>query len=266
MAMLLKYGSKGQEVKRLQSLLGGLTVDGDFGTLTQSRLQSVQLGLGLNPDGVAGWKTQSALKMPIYCGVDVSRYQYVIEWPLVPHDQVQFAFIRATQGTTYVDSYFMPNRDGAWSAGIPAGFYHFAEVFKPWRDNLDNFCFAVQKLRSTDLPPVLDLENESIDATCTPAETRDWAQQWLETCQDRLGKRPLLYTGISFLKEHVDKGAGLSYYADLWASRWSTEEPEVLETQEWSKWSVWQYTNQGKIPGITKNTVDLDYMSSTYKY
>ncbi|MEO4005790.1 hypothetical protein [Flavobacterium sp. CAU 1735] len=39
---VLKYGVRGEEVKELQQRLGGLVVDGIFGTKTQSRLKSVK--------------------------------------------------------------------------------------------------------------------------------------------------------------------------------------------------------------------------------
>lgn len=58
----LKKGSKGQEVKELQSILGGLTVDGDFGTKTESALKEWQKGNGLTADGIYGTKSQAKMQ------------------------------------------------------------------------------------------------------------------------------------------------------------------------------------------------------------
>ena len=63
--ILVKKGSKGEFVKKLQSLLNKngahLDVDGDFGTLTESAVIEYQARHDLKKDGVAGVKTWNAL-------------------------------------------------------------------------------------------------------------------------------------------------------------------------------------------------------------
>jgi len=54
--MLLKSGSKGEDVKKLQENLG-LNADGDFGLKTETAVKSFQTKNGLTPDGVVGPKT-----------------------------------------------------------------------------------------------------------------------------------------------------------------------------------------------------------------
>lgn len=54
--MLLKKGSKGDDVKKLQSKLG-LNADGDFGQKTEDAVKSFQTKNGLTPDGVVGPNT-----------------------------------------------------------------------------------------------------------------------------------------------------------------------------------------------------------------
>ncbi len=54
--MLLKSGSKGEDVKKLQEKLG-LTADGDFGLKTETAVKAFQTKNGLTPDGVVGPKT-----------------------------------------------------------------------------------------------------------------------------------------------------------------------------------------------------------------
>lgn len=54
--MTLKLGSEGEQVKKLQSLLG-LKTDGKFGPATESALKSWQKKNGLESDGIAGQKT-----------------------------------------------------------------------------------------------------------------------------------------------------------------------------------------------------------------
>lgn len=61
----LKTGDKGQEVRNLQQILNtkgySLTVDGDFGPLTQAAVKNFQRANGLTDDGVVGPKTWEKL-------------------------------------------------------------------------------------------------------------------------------------------------------------------------------------------------------------
>lgn len=54
--MLLRVGSKGEDVKKLQSKLG-LGSDGIFGKGTEEAVKSFQLKNGLTPDGIVGEQT-----------------------------------------------------------------------------------------------------------------------------------------------------------------------------------------------------------------
>lgn len=54
--MLLKVGSKGEDVKKLQQKLG-LGSDGIFGKGTEAAVKNFQTKTGLNPDGIVGEQT-----------------------------------------------------------------------------------------------------------------------------------------------------------------------------------------------------------------
>lgn len=58
--MLLKIGSKNDDVKKLQEKLG-LTADGVFGKNTEESVKSFQTKNGLNPDGIVGEGTWSKM-------------------------------------------------------------------------------------------------------------------------------------------------------------------------------------------------------------
>ena len=51
--MLLKNGSRGEEVKQLQTLLG-LSADGNFGPMTETKVKEWQAKNGLTADGIVG--------------------------------------------------------------------------------------------------------------------------------------------------------------------------------------------------------------------
>ena len=60
-------------------------------------------------------------------GTDVSGYQPAnINWTGVKNDGVSFAWVKATEGTYYVNPNFTSQLPGAASAGVYVGAYHFA--------------------------------------------------------------------------------------------------------------------------------------------
>ena len=58
--MLLKVGSRGEDVKKLQAKLG-LGADGVFGKGTEEAVKAFQLKSGLTPDGLVGEGTWNKL-------------------------------------------------------------------------------------------------------------------------------------------------------------------------------------------------------------
>jgi peptidoglycan hydrolase-like protein with peptidoglycan-binding domain len=56
----LSAGAKGPDVAQLQSYLGSLKVDGDFGPLTQARVKAFQASVGLPATGTADARTWTA--------------------------------------------------------------------------------------------------------------------------------------------------------------------------------------------------------------
>ena len=59
--MLLKRGSKGEEVRKLQTMLGNLDVDGIFGKKTEAAVKAFQAANDLKVDGIVGEMTWAAL-------------------------------------------------------------------------------------------------------------------------------------------------------------------------------------------------------------
>ncbi|WP_347079407.1 glycoside hydrolase family 25 protein, partial [Escherichia coli] len=60
-------------------------------------------------------------------GIDVSRWQTTVDWALLKSQGIQFVFIKATQGNYSVDSLLKKHVDGANSAGMIVGLYHWVD-------------------------------------------------------------------------------------------------------------------------------------------
>ena len=90
-------------------------------------------------------------------GIDVSHHQGAIDWPLLPAQGVDFAYIKASEGGDHRDRAFAANWSGARRAGIARGAYHFFTLCRPGADQAANFIAAVPAEPDA-LPPAVDLE------------------------------------------------------------------------------------------------------------
>ena len=90
-------------------------------------------------------------------GIDVSHHQGTIDWGLLPAQGVDFAYIKATEGSDHRDLRFFDNWAGAERARVPHGAYHFFTLCGPGAAQAANFIAMVPVERMT-LPPAVDLE------------------------------------------------------------------------------------------------------------
>lgn len=61
-----------------------------------------------------------------YDGIDVSHHQGIIDWVAVAQDAaIQFVYIKATEGSTHLDSMYERNIREANLVGLNVGSYHY---------------------------------------------------------------------------------------------------------------------------------------------
>lgn len=177
-------------------------------------------------------------------GIDVSRYQQRISWPAVKKMNVQgirldFAFIKASEGTSTIDPYFKRNWKNSKQAGLIRGAYHFFIAKKDGRAQAKHFMKQV-RLERGDLPPVLDVENTFGQSSST---IRTEVKEWLQALEERYGVRPIIYTNADFYKQHLR-----GYFDDypLWVAHYlQRHQPRISR-----EWSFWQHSERGRVNGI----------------
>ena len=69
--------------------------------------------------------TPAAAAVPVQ-GLDVSDHQTSINWITVHSSGAQFAYVKATEGTTFTNARFTSEYNGSYRAGLIRGAYHFA--------------------------------------------------------------------------------------------------------------------------------------------
>jgi uncharacterized protein (TIGR03382 family) len=183
---------------------------------------------------------------PTLEGIDVSKYQGTINWSSVAADDVKFAFVRVSDGTTVLDAQFAANWSGAHAAGLARGAYQF---FRPGQDPIAQADILLDAIGRTigpdDLPPVIDVEASDGKSA---AQIEDGVRAWIDHVRGVLGRDPIIYTGFYFWRDTV--GAPDITTSPLWHAQYTTAScPNIAPP--WEAWSFWQHTDSGTVDGIS---------------
>lgn len=187
-------------------------------------------------------------------GIDVSRYQQVINWESVKAMnveavQIKFAFIKATEGNGSSDSYFKRNWRKAKEAGMICGAYHFFIATKDGTVQAKNFVQSV-KLSKGDLPPVLDVEQTN---GVSKSLLKQRVKAFLYAAELAYGVKPIIYTNADFYKQYL--GEEFDDYP-LWVAHYLRPEAPRIKRD----WHFWQHSERGRINGIS-GKVDFNVFS-----
>jgi lysozyme len=184
-------------------------------------------------------------------GIDVSKYQEVVDWQSVKNMQVQdvhisFVFVKATEGLGNEDQMFSRNWKKIREAGLIRGAYHYFLATKSGKAQAENFINSVTLLPG-DLPPVLDIEQTY---GVPPDKLRQRVKEWLQTVQTYYGTAPIIYTNVDFYEKYL-KDDFDGYL--LWAAHYlQPSQPRIYRS-----WSFWQHNEKGRVNGCY-TIVDFD--------
>ncbi len=205
------------------------------------------------------WTGKAPNRYPIH-GIDVARFQEEVNWHKVKRAGARFVFIKATEGGDLLDPMFKTFWNGAKSAGIARGAYHFYYFCTEPQVQARWFIRNVPRRRGT-LPPVLDMEWNPFSPTCAHirppgAEVRRQMKVFMDIVQRHYGQRPIIYTTPQFYKD-----AGLHHMKneEFWLRTTAKTPAQAYPGQPWS---FWQYSGTGVVPGIVNET-DLNVFAGS---
>ena len=189
-------------------------------------------------------------------GIDVSRYQKLIDWKAVKEMkdkdvQLDFVFIKATEGNYWTDMFFKSNWRNAKEHNLIRGAYLY---FHPNISGASQAQFFIKrvKIEKGDLPPVVDVEEEN-------GRTKPQMVATLKNClialEAKYGMKPIIYCNIHYYKKYLKDDFGdypfwIAHYGQLYRPRID------------SKWHFWQYSCEGNVNGI-KAHVDFNVFNGT---
>lgn len=175
-------------------------------------------------------------------GVDVSHYQGTIDWEKLA-GQIDFAFIKATEGASFIDECFYDNWKKAEQTGIYVGAYHFFSFDSDGEKQAQFYIDTVGNLNGK-MAPAVDVEFYG-DKQSNPPEKEEVIEQLhklLDVLEEYYQVKPVIYTTYTVYNSYIKgefEGYPLwirnVYYQPLWGTM--------------GKWTFWQYTDTAVLEG-----------------
>jgi lysozyme len=196
--------------------------------------------------------TRAAKEGNSFVGIDVSHYQNDVNWEKAKNSGVKYAFVKATEGSEYIDPLYKTNISQLAKTDIPFSTYHF---FEPSIDPIKQAKHYLETVTNSNqnISPVLDVE---ITNGLEAGELRKRIKTWLNYVEDKTGCKPIFYTYSSFWNSYL-KDDFIKY--PLWLADYSKE---ISLPNGVSKWSIWQHSEKGKIAGVS-SYVDLNLLNGS---
>lgn len=199
-------------------------------------------------------------------GIDVSYAQGDnINWKDLKRSGVDFVFIRAGyrdagNGSLHTDMKFKQNVDGAEKSGMMIGLYFYSQAISS-KEAIEeaNYISKLAKGKKIALPLVMDYEfynGGRLAKAVSSGNIRrsDLSRFANEFCRqiEANDYEAMIYANLDFLNNYLGV-AGLMPDTKIWLAQYHNF------ASYRGNYNVWQFTDRGKLDGITKN-VDLDFM------
>ena len=218
---------------------------------------------------LSGGPTKAAGALPASAaarGIDVASNQHphgaIINWGQVARAGYKFAFIKASEGNYYINPYYASDVAQAQAVGLYVTGFHFAV---PNADSgASQADYAVKHARYTSdgraMPLALDIEYNPYGATCygfTAARMVKWIAAFTAEARRLTGQPTIIYTTADWWRSCT--GDSRAFGSDnLWVAAYGPTSPPM--PSGWRKWTFWQYTSRGQVPGIAAQ-VDVSYFA-----
>lgn len=178
-------------------------------------------------------------------GADISEKNGSVNWQDFINNDINFLFIKATEGLDRVDPFFESNLLHARQSGIMAGAYHWFHPQLHAGQQADLFIHTVKSFKSL-LPPVVCLETYFTNMS----EMEKNVLTFLRLLENRINLRPIIYTSEAYWQTYFPDAAwGCDY--PLWLDKPGAIWPPQI--WPWAGWTFWQFSYQASMPGIPAN-------------
>ncbi|KAK7678321.1 hypothetical protein QCA50_018669 [Cerrena zonata] len=185
-------------------------------------------------------------------GIDVSHYQGNVNFKTVKANGLSFAYIKATEGTTFIDPNFSNNYIAATNAGLIRGGYHFAHPDTSSGATQAKYFLAHGGGWTSDgitLPGALDIEYGPTSECygLSASAMVSWIKDFSNTYHSSVGVYPVIYTTTDWWKTCTGNSAAFASTNPLWIAHYSSSIGTL--PAGWPFATFWQYADSGPNPG-----------------
>lgn len=189
-------------------------------------------------------------------GIDLSHHNGTVDWAKIKKNStpVSFAYIKCTHGAMLIDPKCVEHANGALGAKIKFGFYHFAtlsgtNIIAEATAEAKAFDAAMRIMPPCRLMPALEIEtNENY---LSPMEIQLWVSTFLSVMHSLGRKNIMLHGKCAFLDAHLPANHPFGNMP-LWHSQYTASTTPLLP-RGWNKYTIWQFSETGKVDGIGTN-------------
>ena len=196
-------------------------------------------------------------------GIDISAYQNAngpIDWRELAGHGIRFVAIKASEGTYYTNPYYLSDARSASRAGLSVLAYTFANPDRAGGAATASRAAHYRRGRGA-LPLVVDLENDpySVSDCYWLGQGRmiAWIAAFTSRARALTGSWPIIYTTAAWWQECTGSTSRFGH-DPLWLADYDGGQP--ADPSPWTRWSFWQYSENGYLPGI--GWTDLDYFQT----
>jgi lysozyme len=174
--------------------------------------------------------------------VDVSNNNGRVDFKAVKAQGAAGVYLKVTEGTGFVDPYYVANRAAAKAASLRVGGYHFAH---PKNDPATEAAFFLShlKLEKGDLLPAFDIE---VSDGVIGSRIHSFSRKFLAVVKAKIDANPVVYAGCFFMR---DNGL-LALPGPKWVAAYGSRPA--------CRWDAWQYTD-----GQARYGANVDHLDTT---
>jgi GH25 family lysozyme M1 (1,4-beta-N-acetylmuramidase) len=194
-------------------------------------------------------------------GIDISGHdhqKFGVHWPTEVAAGTQFVYVKATEGTTFVNPYFATDYAAARAAHRYVGAYVYT---RPDRGNpIGQADFFLKHARfdhdAQTLVPFVDLEWPYAGVTTDrcynlkPDQLRAWIHAFIGRIEAGIGRKPMIYTNANWWNPCTGNDASFGGYP-LDIANYTKKPPQL--PAGWTTFALWQY-----VPGNPTKPDDHD--------
>ncbi|NJP46108.1 lysozyme [Actinacidiphila epipremni] len=186
-------------------------------------------------------------------GLDVSGYQGNVNWASVAANGGRFAYIKATESTSYTNPYFTQQYNGSYNAGLIRGAYHFATPNTSSGAAQADYFLAHGGGWSKDgktLPGMLDIEWNPYGATCyglSASAMVNWILSFSNEYHAKTTRWVTIYTATSWWSQCTGNTGDFSSTNPLALANYNGSPGPM--PYHWPYQTIWQYADSGIFPG-----------------